>query len=185
MSLDKDVARLTKKLDRIAKIETARAHASAINKLSNQVKTAVSSLVSKETRIPVRTIKRRVYNKRATAANGVAKIYLYAKPIPGIDARASRTNKGWKVAGQFRPRSFLAKMPNQSRHHIFQRDGRGPVLRPNGKRKEKFDMVRVNISDPVARIGMAVIEFKMRKDYPKLLKHELNARLQGYVTRAN
>lgn len=185
MSLDKQTARLVKKLDKIAKIETARAHASAINKLTKQVKTAVASEVAKEIRIPVRSVKRRIYVKRATASNGIAKVYLYARPVPGVDARATRTNKGWKVAGEFRPRSFLAKMPTQSRHHIFQRDGRGPVLRPDGKRREKFDMVRVPIAEPVKRIGMAVISLKMKRDYPKILKHELNARLKGYVTRAN
>lgn len=174
MNLDKQLRRLERKLDKIAKDATPKAFASAINKVATQSKTAVASEVAKEVRIPVRAVKSRIFIRRARPGTMVAKIALYARPIDAIHTGPTRMASGWKVGGKFRERSFMQRMPNQSRHRIYQRKGSSRL---------PISKVVLPVSEPVARIGRAVTTLKMRKDFARLYQHELNARIKGYVTR--
>lgn len=182
MNLDKQLRRLERKLEKIAKDATPKAFAAASNKLATQSKTAVASEVAKEVRIPVRAVKGRIFIRRARPGAMVAKVVLYARPVDAINTSPSRMAKGWKVAGQFRERSFMQRMPNMSRHRIFQRTGNFKQ-NERGWKIEQFRKVNVNIDEEVARIGKAVTTLKVRKDFARLYQHELNARIKGYVTR--
>tara|TARA_R110001599_G_scaffold100770_5_gene258102 strand:- start:3512 stop:4057 length:546 start_codon:yes stop_codon:yes gene_type:complete len=181
MQLDDQIKSLSKKLDKIAKVETIKAHISAVNKVAAQSKTAIASISAAETKIKVSKLKKRIFVKRASFSKPSARVYFYSRPVDALDASNSRVAKGWKVAGTFRQRSFLARMPNQSRHHIFQRDGNGPVRTAGGKKRERIKMITVEAADSLNRVGPAVTELKMMKDYHRLLKSELSARLKGYV----
>ena len=174
MKLDDQLRRLERKLDKIAKDSVPKAYAAAVNKVATQSRTAIASEVAREVRIPVRAVKSRIYLRRARVGGLEAQIRLYARPVDAVNTGPARLSRGWKVAGQFRERSFMARMPNQNRHRIYQRAGadRLPIQK-----------VVVPISEPVERIGMAVTALKMRRDFARLYKHELDARIKGYVTR--
>ena len=174
MSLDKQIASLERKLEKISRAELYRADASALNKTAAKAKTATASVVSKETKIPVSVVKKRVFLRKAIAGRRGASIALYSRPVAAVDARISRNSKGWRVSGKNYRGSFLAKMSNQNRHHIYQR---------KTKKRLPIQMVKVPLAEPVERVGKAVIELHMRKEYPRILQREYAARIKGYVTR--
>ena len=174
MNLDKQVRDLERKLNKISKIETARAYASAINKTAKLARTQVVRQVAKERKLPVRSVSKRVYIRRATSNRGYALISLYAKPVNAINTNFSTQKKGFKVAGKVVPRSFFAKSKGFGRHYIFQRKGYARL---------PIDMVTVPISDVLKRVSLPIIKDKMRTDFERLIKTEFNARIKGYVTR--
>lgn len=176
MELDRQIASLEKKLAKISGVELHRADASALNKTAAKAKTATASLVSKEARVPVSVVKKRIFIRKAIAGRRGASIAMYAKPVSAVEARISRNAKGWRVAGKNYPGSFLSQMRNQRRHHIYQR---------KTKKRLPIQMIKVPLAEPVERVGQAVVELHMRKEYPRILQREYSARINGYVKRVS
>lgn len=174
MSLDADIRRLEKKLNRISSKETPRAYAAAINKTAKMIQTEVAREVAKANRIRVKDVKRRVFIRKANIKKSNAKISVYAKPINAVSTNYKVTRRGYSVAGERVPRSFFAKGKSR-RHQIFQR---------KGSARYPIDVVKIYINDDVQRLVMPIVERKMKTDFQRLLKHEFNARLRGYVKRA-
>lgn len=174
MSLDAQIRELERKLNAISKVETQRAYASALNKTAQVIRRDVARKVATDKRIRQRDVINRIFYRRARANNPVGSIAFYAKPLSAIKVPFSKNKRGFRVAGKQQERSFFARMPNQKQHHIYQRKGaaRLPIQRIN-----------VSIADEVNKYALDAVEKGMRNDFPKKLKQDFNARINGYVTR--
>lgn len=173
MQLDKQLKSLERKLNKISKVDTARAYASAVNKTAQRVRTEVSREVASAKRLRVKDVRSRIYIRRANARRGFATISFYAKPVNAVNTSFSKVRKGYKVAGELRPRSFFARARNNGRHFIYQR---------KGKDRLPIQMVNVPIADAVNNAAIPVIKKRMSSDFYSILRQEFNARIKGYVT---
>ena len=176
MSLDAQIRELERKLNAISKVETQRAYASALNKTAQVIRRDAARKVAQSKKIRQRDVMRRIFYRRANYKKPFGDLAFYAKPISAINVPFSSNKRGFKVAGSQVPRSFLAKMPNQSRHHIYQRKGR---------ERTPIQRVVVRIDDIVREHALQSSKTIMRSRFSAVFRQELNARLKGYVTRAN
>lgn len=174
MSLDQQVKALERKLNDIARIETKRAYSSAINKTATVITRDVARHVSQAKNTRQRDITSRIFYRRSTTRTPNGKLSFYTKPLSAIKVPFSKNRRGFRVAGKQVERSFFAQMPNQKRHHIYQR---------KGKARTPIRRVNLSISTEVNAVAIPMTEKAMKNIFPKKLQHELHARLKGYVTR--
>ena len=174
--LEKQIKSLEKKLTKIAQVDTDRAYSSAINKTANSIKSHVVKKVSGDVKITQKNIRRKIYVKRSTPKTGMAKLYFYGRAVNAINTNFSKTAKGYKIAGTFRPRTFFAKSPTANKHLIFQR---------RGAERLPVDVVKIPINEAVQKHAMPTIKERMNNYFYKTLKAEFNARLKGYVSSNN
>lgn len=166
----KSVARLERKLNRIASYETPRAQAFATNRAITSIVSQVAKKVSTETNIAQREIKRKMYKKRSRANDLQAKITIYTRPISGIRARYSIKRRGYKIAGEDYPSAFFARGRN-SQHHLWMREGR---------KRLGIDSIKIPIADAVFEHTQPTVDQVYKSVYYKNLKRELGRRLDGY-----
>lgn len=164
--IQKQVQRLNQKCQRLANIETKRASSAALNKTAAKIRTQVVRGVSKETRIPGKHIRKRVYIKRSSARTQFARLTAYRRDISLNSLKPRQLKKGFSAAGRKYPSAFRAKGRNGS-EQIFQR---------KGKARYPIEVVKVPISEHVDRITPKVARQIFKREYPRLLAHEIDYR---------
>lgn len=117
-TLDQSIKQLERKLNKIAKVETDRAYSSAANKIATRVRSQVTKAVAGDVKIAQKNVRRKIYISRSKAKTGRARLTFYTRPINAVSTNYSITKKGYKVAGQVRPRTFFAKGKSPT-HQIY------------------------------------------------------------------
>jgi hypothetical protein len=181
-SLDKQIARHAKKLRKIARIEVPRANARALNTVAKRTESRSARGISKETRIPQKTIRNRIAIAKATARKQYARIKHYVRPISAVqlltksqiqNKLGTGTNrkgvraKGYQFAGAFIQKGAGGNI------HVFQRKGSARL---------PIEVVNIPIDKQARRIVETVSRRVMKNDYPQLLASDLQARYRRIKT---
>ncbi len=190
-TIEQQVQRLNRKIQRMADTELKRASSSALNKTTAKIRTRVVRGVSKETRIPGKHIRKRVHIRRSTARTQYARITVYRKDIPLISLGAAKTvMKGQGVAdiargknGRFSQRQFRGntaiRVGNKTYKDAFinrTKNGRWHIMRRKSGARYPVEVLKLPISQQVDRITPTVARQVMKADYGRLLRHELEYR---------
>jgi hypothetical protein len=190
-NLDKDIRRLIKKLRKISRVEVQRANAKALNNVAKLSRTRIVRGVAKQTRIKSKDIRRKTFFSKATAKRQKAVLTGYSRPVSAISVltkkqralRGKGTNKqGVKARGYEWPGAFVAKGLSGN-VHVFDRTGEKHRPRKGnypGQRRDKITSVKIDVQKPFER-GMKVVPRRvMKKDFKRLLEHELNIRIKKF-----
>lgn len=170
-SLDKQAARLAKKLRAIGRQEVPRAGSAALNKSAKRIKTRVVRGVSKETKVVQKHIRKKVFIKRSTPRTQKAEFRVYRRDIAAIGLNPRTSRKGVRVAGKLHSGAFINTLRKTGQRHVLKR---------KGVKRYPVEIIKIPISESVDKISRKVAVRVMRQDYPKLLQHELVYRLDKY-----
>lgn len=176
-SFDTDLKVLAKKLHRMAAIEGPRAVSSALNKTGALIQTQVVKDVSKDSKIPQKIIRRKAFIGKSTARKQRTTISMYRTGVPLISLATGKNSiqepaPGWiSVKGFFVERGFINRVRKTGKKQVFQRK--------NSKRYP-IDVVRVNIQRVVDTSMPKQTALKMRNEFPRLLKRDLEYRITRY-----
>lgn len=185
MTLDRDLARLGRKLRRTSKVELPRANSRALNDSTNRVRTRTVRGISRETGLKSKTIRKRFYIRRASPKKQKARITVYTRDVSAISqftpARLKKlqdgkgTNRrGVRVAGRQEDGAFVAT-GNAGNRQVFRR---------RTARRLPLESIKYPIQKEATRITRRVAVRVMKTQYPKILKRELVFRLNK-VANAN
>ncbi|MCR9260777.1 MAG: phage tail protein [Pseudomonadaceae bacterium] len=177
MTLDRDLARLGRKLRRISNVELPRANARALNDSGARVRTRSVRGISAETKLKQKAVRKRYYLKRATAKKQTVRLTVYTRDVSAISqftpARRRKlvpgrgTNRrGVTVAGRQISSAFIA-------------EGKGnlQVFKRRGDRRLPIDSIKFPIQKPAVRITVRVAKRVMKSQYPRILERELKFRI--------
>jgi len=181
--LDRQIKSYIKKLKKINRIEVPRASASALNKSAAIAKTRSMRGISKETRVPLKEIRKRVKIGKATSKKQVAELKSYVRPVSAskLLTKAQITNKmgtgtnrqGVRAKGYMWEGAFINRGKNQNVQ----------VFRRKGAARLPIEAIKVEIDGPAQRIVPKVVTRVMKSDYARLLKTDLEFRLRKYQVR--
>ncbi len=180
MSIENDIKRLAKKLNKISTVEVPRAAARALNRSATTVRKLTVQDVSRGLKLPAKEIRKRAFFSRANAKKQRAKITAYARDVsvisllrgPTIDRfMGTGTNrKGVRARG----RQFDAAFINQYR-------GRAQVFRRLSNKSHPIEVVKIPINNPLARSLKLRSRRVMQTDFRRIFKNELQFRLKKYA----
>jgi hypothetical protein len=176
-SFDADLKVLAKKLYNLASVEGPRAVSSALNKTAALIQTQVVKEVAKEAKIPQKIIRKKAFIRRSTAKKQRTTISLYRTGVPlitlaGGKGAVQEPAPGWiSVKGFFVQRGFINRVRKTGKNQVFQRKNR---------LRYPIDVVRVNIHQIVDASMPKHTAQKMRDDFPRLLKRDLEYRITRY-----
>lgn len=185
MTLDRDLARLGRKLRRVSNVELPRANARALNDSGARTRTRSVRGISRETKLKSKTIRKRYFMRRATSKKQRVRLSVYTRPVSAVsqftpsrlasiaDGKGT-SRKGVRVAGRTERSAFIATGPNRSRQ----------VFRRTTNKRLPLEAIKYNIQEPATRITKRVVRRVMRTQYPKILQRELKFRLNK-VANAN
>lgn len=175
--LNTQIKRYIRKLKKISNVEVPRANAKALNTVARRVNSEAVKAVSRDVGIPQKHIRNRTYVARATAKKQRAKFIGYGRPVPAADLLTEKqiaksigtgTNKrGVKARGYVWKSAFVQRA--RGRPQVFQRAGKG---------RYPIHAVRIEISGEMELFTPQIAKRVMRRDYRKLLNHELEFRLK-------
>lgn len=176
-SFDADLKVLAKKLYNLASVEGPRAVSSALNKTGALTQTQVVKDVSKDSKIPQKIIRRKAFIGKSTARKQRTTISMYRTGVPLISLATGKNSiqepaPGWiSVKGFFVERGFINRVRKTGKKQVFQRKNR---------LRYPIDVVRVNIHQIVDTSMPKLTAQKMRDDFPRLLRRELEYRITRY-----
>jgi hypothetical protein len=195
---DREFQRMVRQGDKIYRA----AAASALNKAMAEVRTASARAIREKTRIPVRTVRRRMFIRRATTRNIIAQLKVYAKPINAAGlTRQRRHGAPVRVAAghAMPPGSFLMRPVRGgvivARRKSFAAAANAPdwlkrvesAVRGGGARDSKGRLRRGRLPVAAAKVKFfpeanQIVKAKLAEGgqaaFAKHLPHELEFRLQ-------
>lgn len=181
MSLDRQVRAFARKLEEIAAKEVPRAEASALNRSASLARTRTIRGIAAETRLKIKTIRPRVYVRRARSNKLVAKVRVYPQLISAYsqltNAQRSRvpdgrgTNRrGVRAGGRQYDSAFIATGRHNKRQVFQRRHSTRLPLKKAG----------VAIQDEAVRISLLVSRRVLKQEYKRLLLNDLRFRLRKF-----
>lgn len=198
-TLQRDIAKLSKKLGNISKTAIPKADAVALNQTANRIKTQVIKTVASENQIQQKYIRKRVYSRiRISKDYRQGTITAYRRDVPaislGIATSMVKKAKGRRlisaatrnVKGRFTKREFAGntsiKVGRNTYQNAFVNQARGSwqIMRRLGKKAYPIEVIKVKISDSVDRSLPQFSRNMMKNAYPSLLQYELQRRLKQY-----
>jgi len=173
MSIDKDIKRYSDRLSSYKAKDVKAAAASALSKTAAKAKTRTIRGVAKEAKLPVKVIRKKVYLKRAKANQLRARLKAYRNPVSLMSLNPKQTKRGRKNGGVRAGKHFVKGAFIVNGKQVFKRKGSARL---------PIEVQRVRIQKLVDRITLKVTMRVMKKDFKKLLLHELKYRLSKHRT---
>ena len=202
-TLQRDIAKLSRKLGNISKTAIPKADAVALNQTANRIKTQVIKTVASENQIQQKYIRKRVYSRiRISKDYRQGTITAYRRDVPAISlgiatsmvkkAKGRRliSAAGRNVKGRFTKREFAGntaiKVGRNTYQNAFVNRARGSwqIMRRLGKKAYPIEVIKVKISDSVDRCLPQFSRNMMKNAYPSLLQYELQRRLKQYENKS-
>ena len=183
-SLQKQVTRLNRKLEQISTKESARATSAALNKTVRRGRTLLSRSVARDVRVKVGEVRKRVSFSRSTAATQRAEIRMGVRDIPVISlisrskiirAIPRGTNKrGVRIPGHDFPGAFINPVHGGTSIQVLKR---------TSSKRYPLRVIKIPIRHAARYHFKRLLPVLMNNEYPRLLQHELNFRLEKYGRR--
>lgn len=179
MSLERDIKKLEKKLNAIAKKEVPKANYSALNKSSARIKTAVVKQVANRTGIKQKTLKKKVFSSKATLKKGFVRMRHYREGVPLISQGARQNRKGVRALKTQFAGAFIATPTIRAKRGNFR--GKPQVFKRKGKGRYPLEVLKKSIKNDVDNVFPRVTKVVFAREYEKLLKHEFEWRIKKYL----
>lgn len=181
-SIEKQIKRLARKLNNIAKRETPKAAASALNKTARLARTPTVKEVAKDTKVAAKHIRKRAYISRATPKKQRARIYGYARPVKAVMLlKRNEINKSelWRGTNQ-RGVRVAGRQFNGAFVSVHRKSGNIQVFRRKTSRRMPLEVISIPISETFNDRLKANTRKKMKTDFRRILQSELKFRLNKY-----
>lgn len=170
---------LEKKLKKISTVEIPRASSAALNKGMQRAKSRAVKGVAKQSSLPQKPIRKKVFIKKSTAKTLKTKLSFYKTDINAVSllgpaqinkAIPRGTNsRGVRVAGR------------QFNHAFVNRVRNGPqVLRRTSEYRYPLEVIKISIKKQVDDVVPKTVKRIAKSELPKLHRHELTQRLKKY-----
>ena len=171
MSIDKDIKGYAARLSKYSKKDLKAATASALSKTAAKARTRTIRGVAKAAKLPVKTIRKKVYVKRATINKLRARLSAYRNPVSLIGLKPRQTKRGRKNGGVRAGKHFFKGAFIVRGKQVFKRKGSARL---------PIEVQRIHIQKTVDDIALKVTVRVMKKDFKKILSHELRFRLSKH-----
>lgn len=178
--LDRRIASYAKKLNKIKSIEVPRANASALNKVAKTIRARSVKGLNKETRIPQKLLRKRVFLGKATAKKQTAEIKNYVKPVPA-SALLTKNQIATKLGTGTNRRGVKAK--GYEWRGAFIQPGKNENIQVFKRRSNKrlpVEAIKVPIDSQAQIIVPKVARRAMKSNYRRILENDLRFRLRKY-----
>jgi len=170
--LDQQLREMENALNAIATKEIPRVHASAANKTIGKVRTQVVKIVSRETGVKSKIIRKRFVVQRAKPSFLRARVSVWQQSVNVADvARNAAPGKKVRVAGKVYPRSFYNNA----------KSGKLLALQRKGSARYGIEIVKIDIKQSIDKHLPKISEELMRLEHPKLVRRELLFRINKYA----
>lgn len=180
-SLQSQISQLERKLSEYSRVQVPRAAASALNKITPKVKSAVAKNVAVDVKVKQSYLRKQIFTGRAKSNSLSAYVKSYLRPISAArlltQARLKKSvgrgtnRRGVKVAGQQFDKAFV---------NIGKKNGRYYVLRRKGKSRYPVEVINIKIDKSFTSNQLPIAERFHRADFQRLYAHELNFRMTKY-----
>lgn len=184
----KGVAELQRKLNRLGGSELRGAAVSALNKTGAMARTRIIRGVAKQARVPVSTVRKRVYLVKAKRGDLKIVQMGYARPVSLMSLirnknpdEGRRRRRKLRVNKQTYPNAFIRKGSN-GKTQVFERNGRmgrqGKGRWAKYKNLERLNRIDIPIQKPVEDVLPKVNRRVYRSEFMRLFQHEYSFRLR-------
>lgn len=184
--IDIQVTKLVGRLSAINSKEIPAAQAWVLNRSLSVGTTALSRLLSQQLKVPVRKVKKRLYQQKAKPFNLRARLRVYSRGIPAIELPGIRDKGRYKKGRRGRAGTgvsargghswgdaFIAK-GSGGKKHVFYR------TRSSAVSAESLDVYRVAIKQKAEQQAPRVLQNEMQQNYGPRLRKELSRRIDKY-----
>ncbi len=180
-SLEKQVKRLEKRFESYSKKEVPKATSSALNKVNNLLKTAVTKAVAADENLPSKQIRARITQKKSNPKTLLSLNGVGASDIPVISfintkAILKSVRKGTNKTGvRAAKRQFDGAFIN-----VLRRSGRFQVLMRKGKERYPVEVVKIPIKKSVQKNHLSLAKKLMDREFTRLYMSDLKYRVGKY-----
>lgn len=184
----KGVTDLQRKLNRLGSTELRRAASSALNKTGALARTRIIRGVAKQAKVPVSTVRKRVYLVRARSGDLKIVQMGYARPVSLMSLirnkqpdEGRRRRRKLRVNKQTYPNAFVRRGSNGN-VQVFERNGKlgrqGKGRWAKYKNLEKLSRVEIPIQSEVNEVLPKVNRRTFNNEFMRLFQHEYSFRLR-------
>lgn len=184
----KGVSDLQRKLNRLGGGELRRAASSALNKTGAMARTRIIRGVAKQAKVPISTVRKRVYLVRARSGDLKIVQMGYARPVSLMSLirnkqpdEGRRRRRKLRVNKKTYPNAFVRKGRNGN-VQVFERNGQkgrqGKGRWAKYKNLEKLSRVEIPIQKDVKQVLPKVNRRVFDSEFRRIFAHEYSFRLR-------
>lgn len=175
--MERELLRRAKKLNALAKHETPRAAAKALNGAIAKARTQVVKNIAKTEKLPAKHIRKKIFIGKATPKKQKSKLTTYTSPVSVVSllrsavllrhARRGTNRRGVRAAGRQFDGAFINVHRKTGRFHVYER---------KGEERMPIDTVKIYFDKTAEQVNKDISGKVMRDDFERILRHELEFR---------